>query len=124
MRREDRDYASLWDALQAARRVTEYVEGKSIGTYLKNSMVRAAVEREFILIGEALNRLTETSANSLPELPIESLIGLRNIVTHQYEFVDHARIFAIATEQMATLIRALENALPPEPPDPEPEGDS
>jgi len=45
MRPEDRDAASLLDALEAARRIVSYVEGMSLDDYKASDLKRAAVER-------------------------------------------------------------------------------
>lgn len=121
MRPEDRDAASLWDALEAARRISSYVEGKSFDDYMASSMMRAAVERELTTIGEALNRLSPVVMQSHPEIAIPAIVGLRNRITHEYEKIEHRKIFAIATEQVPELVDQLTASIPPVPPDPEPE---
>ncbi|MHB1156939.1 MAG: HepT-like ribonuclease domain-containing protein [Phycisphaerales bacterium] len=44
----------LHDILQAATHIQSYVQDKSLQDYLQSRMLRAAVEREFEIIGEAL----------------------------------------------------------------------
>ncbi len=47
--------ALIYDALQAARRVQEFLSGKSFEDYNKDRLLQSAVERQFEIIGEALN---------------------------------------------------------------------
>ena len=54
----------LWDALSAAEQARGFAEGCSFDDYLANAMLRAAVERQFEIIGEALNQLSKAD----PEL--------------------------------------------------------
>lgn len=55
MRLEARKY--LYDIKQAADLLGEFTDGKQFSDYRENSMLRAAVERKFEIIGEALSKL-------------------------------------------------------------------
>lgn len=44
----------LLDALLAADSIAEFINKKTLEDFINHSMTRAAVEREFIIIGEAL----------------------------------------------------------------------
>ena len=46
----------LWDAQQAAERVARFAAGKSFAEYNADDYLRSAVERQFEIIGEALNQ--------------------------------------------------------------------
>lgn len=48
--------AYLWDARDAARRIGEFVAGKTLAVYEADPLLRSAVERQFIVVGEALTR--------------------------------------------------------------------
>ena len=57
--------------------------------YQADRQFRRAVEREFEIIGEALNRLTHadpSTADRLDELP--RIVGFRNRIIHGYDTVD------------------------------------
>jgi uncharacterized protein with HEPN domain len=121
MRPEERDAASLWDALQAARRISRYVGGLTFDGYLSSDITRAAVERELTIISEALTRLSPEAKQTHPELALAGIRGLRNRIIHDYENLEQRTIFGIATERIPELVEQLTAALPPTPPDPEPE---
>jgi len=55
MQRDPRAY--LWDAREAAAAILEFVEGKTFEDYARDRLLRSAVERQFEIIGEALNLL-------------------------------------------------------------------
>lgn len=59
MRLEARKY--LYDIQQAAARISEFTSGKRFEDYRNEAMLRAAVERQFEIIGEALVRLARHS---------------------------------------------------------------
>ena len=56
MRLEARKF--LYDIKQAADLLGEFTDGKQFTDYQENSMLRAAVERKFEVIGEALSKLS------------------------------------------------------------------
>lgn len=57
MRLESKKY--LFDILQAAKRVAEFTANRRFPDYERDALLRAAVEREFEIIGEALRRFAK-----------------------------------------------------------------
>lgn len=55
MQPESRKY--LWDASQAADRITRFVAGRTLDQYQTDDLLRSAVERQFEIIGESLAQL-------------------------------------------------------------------
>jgi len=55
MKRDPRAY--LFDIKQAAGEILAYISDMGLNSYSENSLVQAAVERKFLVIGEALMRL-------------------------------------------------------------------
>lgn len=47
----------LYDAQHAAATLADFVAGRDFAEYQRNAMLRAAVERQFEIIGEALAQL-------------------------------------------------------------------
>ena len=56
--------AFLWDAHAAAEAILEFVDGKSYSDYAGDRLLRSAVERQFEIIGEALNQLCKLDRKS------------------------------------------------------------
>ncbi|MGD8588827.1 MAG: DUF86 domain-containing protein [Chromatiales bacterium] len=48
----------LHDILAAAERINNFTKGEDFSTHRMNEMLRSAVERQFEIIGEALNQLS------------------------------------------------------------------
>ena len=117
---EERDPAYLWDMLVAAERVASYVHGATCDEYLSDDKTRDAVERNLITIGEAARNVSRSFQQAHPEIPLGVIIGLRNIVVHDYGKVDHKRVWGIVTEHIPALIEQLAPLIPPPPPE-EPE---
>ena len=54
----------LWDAGQAADEIVQFTAALDAAGYQNNPLVRAAVERKFEIIGEALNKLSSLRPSS------------------------------------------------------------
>lgn len=68
----------------------------------------------FAVIGEASRRLSEPTRVSLADVPWRKMIGMRNIVVHQYDRVTIARVWEAIDDHIPALIARLEPLVPPE----------
>ncbi|WP_399250918.1 DUF86 domain-containing protein [Synechococcus sp. CS-205] len=73
--------AYLQDVLDACNSIQDVMSGVSLEDYRSTRAVRSAVEREFIIIGEALRRV-----RSLDETLFSSISNSRAIVDFRYPF--------------------------------------
>ena len=112
MRPEEREAAHLWDMLEAARLVLEFTQGYSFEQFVEDIKTRLAVERELEIIGEASRRLSEDFRSRHPEIPWKDIVGLRNIISHQYHKIDYRQIYTIARRRIPELIGRLAPLVP------------
>lgn len=112
MQPESRDQAYLWDMLQAADEARELCRGFTFETMARDRRTLLALERLMELIGEAARRVSDEFQRAHPEIAWRKIIGLRNVLAHEYGHIDHRRLFIAATEDTATLSRILEAILP------------
>ena len=117
MQRDPR--AWLWHVQEAADAITEFTSGMSEDDYLADKLVRAAVERQFEVIGEALNLLSRHApelAGQIPRLP--AIIGFRNLLIHGYAVVDDRTVWHNVQENLPRLRATVDELLnkhgPPE----------
>jgi uncharacterized protein with HEPN domain len=117
MRPEERDPASIWDMLEAARDAIRFVGELSEEEFTAGGaeLVRSAVERQLEILGEAANRISASFRERHPEIPWRDLVGLRNVISHQYEKVDYKVIHRICRQTIPAVIEKLE-ALAEKPP--------
>jgi len=111
--------AWLWDVQEAAAAIAEFTAGMDAAAYREHHLVRAAVERKFEIIGEALNQLSHGApklANRIPDLP--AIVAFRNILIHGYASVDDAIVWRNVRENLpalrATVVAMLDELGPPE----------
>ncbi len=119
MRPEERDPAYLWDMLEAARATVEFIGESSLEEFIDTGkearIIRTAIERKLEILGEAGRRVSSDFRERHPEVPWKEIIGLRNIISHQYEKVNYAEIYAIVQRQIPDLISLLEPLVPKPP---------
>jgi uncharacterized protein with HEPN domain len=104
--------ALLHDIQQAIGLIDRFVVNKSFEGYTGDPMVRSAVERQLVIIGEALNqtfRLAPTIALQIREH--RRIIALRNILVHSYAKVDDRVIWSIVTDKIPQLHRDVQGVL-------------
>jgi uncharacterized protein with HEPN domain len=115
---ERRDAAYIWDMLEAAEAVRRYIAGYDLVRYEQDRQVRSAVERELEIIGEAARRLSPEFRAAHPDLPWTSIVAQRNMLAHEYQRIENARIWKVASDLLPRLEQLLRSVLPPLPEQP------
>ena len=116
---EERDAAFLWDMLEAARTIARYVAGRSYADFASSDLLQDAVIRQLTILGEAASRVSGASRSALPEIPWPSVVGMRNVVVHQYDKIVLERVWIAVEEDLPQLADALLRAVNrPESPEP------
>lgn len=104
--------AYLVDVVAACDAIESVLEDVDLAAYRSRRAIRSSVEREFILIGEAvasLRRLAPELAARITDARV--IVGLRNVLTHEYAAVDDDAVYGVATEDLATLRRECASLL-------------
>jgi uncharacterized protein with HEPN domain len=79
----------LLDALAACRAIQGFITDRAFADYERNLMLRSAVERQFEIIGEALNQAEMEDSELAAAIPdLRRIVGLRNRIIHGYDSVD------------------------------------
>lgn len=59
---------NLFDILQAAEEIQSFIQGMDFKAYQNSSVTQRAVERDFEIVGEALNRIKKIDENVLQNI--------------------------------------------------------
>lgn len=107
MQREAKKY--LWDIRRAISLVQEFIDGRTFADYQSNAMLRAAVEREFEIVGEAMTRLAKLDP-ALASLisDHEQIIAFRNVLIHGYAHVNDRAVWFVIETDLPTLAREVD----------------
>jgi uncharacterized protein with HEPN domain len=110
MPRDPRKY--LYDIDCAAALIAEFTAGKSFMHYRKEPMLRAAVERQFEIIGEALSQLARHNPAVAARISgHRRIIAFRNILIHAYTDVDDRLVWDVVETKLPVLRREVEALL-------------
>jgi uncharacterized protein with HEPN domain len=115
MPHEREDASSLWDMLEAARKIRQFVASKTFRDYSQDEMLQAAVERKLEIIGEAARGITDEFQQKHPEVPWRGIISQRHFLAHEYGEVRPEKLWRVATVRIPELIEQLEKLVPPAP---------
>ncbi len=115
MQANNRDAASLWDMVQAIRRIQAFTTGVTFDDYQASILIQSAVERQLEILGETAGRVADGLRQTHPEIDWRRTVGLRNIIIHRYDEIQQDIIWSIITTELATLLTQLEPLLPPLP---------
>jgi len=105
----------LLHIIDAIDEIENYLQDSDLETFVDNSMMFNATLRQLEIIGEASNRLSEDLLNENPSIPWSRIIGLRNLVIHEYFGIDDLTIWNVIKlnlpelkEKVALLISELD----------------
>lgn len=100
LRRGDR----LELALDAADKIVSYVSGMDLTAYQGSSLHQDAVSMQIMQIAELLKPLDDADSALRHDIPeLGRIIGMRNIIAHQYYTINEAIIWNAATEYVPAL---------------------
>jgi uncharacterized protein with HEPN domain len=110
MRRDPRKY--LEDIRMASQRVLDFTDGVSRDIYLGNEMMQAAVERQFEIIGEAMNQLSRHAPKIAGRIPEAGrVIGFRNVLIHGYAEVDANLVWDVVEDSLPALMKTTKELI-------------
>ncbi len=102
----------LTDILHASRRIQQFLEGVSWEDYASNELLQSAVERQFLIIGEAMARLGREAPDTFAQITdAPSIVGFRNVIVHGYDIVDSQVVWSAATIHLPTLLAEIQNLM-------------
>ncbi len=89
---------------QAAGLIAQFTAGKSATDYAGDVLLKSGVERQFEIIGEALNRLSRTDLEVFQQIDGGArIIAFRNILVHGYDVVDDLVVWDIVKQHLPGL---------------------
>lgn len=96
----------LFDIQQAVNKVIQFITGKSFEDYESDDLLRSGVERQFEIIGEALNKLSKIDITVVSEInEHQRIISFRNILIHGYADIDNRLVWNIVETKLPTLLK-------------------
>lgn len=107
MRREDE---RLQDILAAISAIERYANQER-SAFDDEELIQVWMIHHLQIIGEAANAISTERLNNYPEIPWREIIGLRNILVHEYFKVDRQAIWDIIKLDIPPLKVTVEKML-------------
>jgi uncharacterized protein with HEPN domain len=77
------------DIIESGEKIISYTQEMTFGEFMRDSKTKDAVIRNFEIIGEAANRLTDDYKQEHSDVDWHRLRGFRNRLVHDYMGIDY-----------------------------------
>lgn len=102
----------LYDIQQAVQLLSQFAQDKTFEDYINDVLLRSAVERQFEIIGEALNQLKKIDPDCALQISEHKrIIAFRNILSHGYAQVDDLVVWNVVQTKLPILKNEIEELL-------------
>lgn len=109
MHRDPRLY--LDDILEAIAQIREYISSMDYESFARDRKTQDAVVRNLEIIGEAGVRLPEDMKDTASEIEWRKIVGLRNILIHEYFGISLPVVWDVVQNKLGPLEAACRKLL-------------
>lgn len=102
-----RDQAYLLDILKAAELAMAYVKGVSEERFIADTQLQDSVIRRIEILGEAARRVSPETQMAHSNIPWREMIGMRNMMIHDYDDVDLHVVWQTVRQDLPRLIAEI-----------------
>lgn len=99
----------LQDILDSIQQIEIYITDLDFEDFASQRLIVDAVVRNLEIIGEAAKNLPEDFRQQHQDIPWKNMIGLRNIVIHEYFGIDMSIIWEIITKDLLSIKPTIQN---------------
>ena len=95
----------VYDVWQAAHHILNFTAGKTFEDYQADLLLRSGIERQFEIIGEALNQLARVAPEMAARIPeYHRIISFRNLLIHGYATIDARIVWGVIGAKLPELV--------------------
>ena len=105
------DKQRMLHILDAINEIENYISGLGIADFHSNSMARFASIKQLEIIGEPARYVSEPTKAVYPDIEWEEIIGLRNILVHEYFGIDSNLIWQIIVTDLPIFKASVQKIL-------------
>jgi uncharacterized protein with HEPN domain len=94
----------LYDLGESIELIASFTQAKQLRDYKTDVLLRSAVERQFEIVGEALNRLKKIDQSVVEKITdYQRIIGFRNVLAHAYDMISDEIVWDIVQNKLPQL---------------------
>lgn len=101
----------LQDIIQSGENIQVFLKEFTLDAYEQDLKTRSAVERQLMILTEAVIRLKSDAESLLPGIDCLKIRGLGNFMRHEYENVQDHRIWETVHVDLPLLIKVAKQSL-------------
>ena len=105
------DRVRLEHMVDAMGKIDQVLVGYTEDRFVQDWQKQLIVERLLEIFGEAAAHLTPQIRAAYPNIPWSKMVGLRNVVNHQYFRIDVSSIWQTATHALPPIKVKIQNIL-------------
>jgi len=94
------------DSIEAVKR---YTAGLTKEDFFNSTEKQDAVYRRLEVIGEAANRLPDEFRSQYPMIPWNKIVGMRNVLIHEYDSIDLDRVWETIQKDIPELAEYIKS---------------
>ena len=102
------DRVRLQHMLEAAQEALSFAKGKTCADLESNRMLAHALVECLRVAGEAARQVSAETRQEYPAIPWRDVIGMRNLLVHEYFKIDYDVVWQTVKEDLPSLVEALE----------------
>lgn len=104
----DHDQLRISHILDAITTIESYVAQNSLAELKNNHMLFDSITKQLIVIGEAINHLSEKFREKNSDIPFQLIVGMRNRLIHEYMLVNNETVWKTCIEDIPKLKQLLQ----------------
>lgn len=101
----------LEDILDCIQAIRTYTLDMSYDAFLEDGKTQDAVVRRFEVMGEAVRKLPQDFQDSHPQMPWRKIVGMRNVLAHEYDDIALEVLWDTIVNQLGSLESAIKTII-------------
>jgi uncharacterized protein with HEPN domain len=89
--------------LEAINHIEKFSKDIDFEEFKENVLVRSAIERQLMIVGEASIHISEEIKSEYPHVPWHQVKGFRNFIVHEYFGVSYQMEWSVVVAHLPTL---------------------
>ena len=104
----DANMQRVYHVLEQAELIRKRIDGVSYEQLIENDLLLDALMHNVTVIGEAARAMDADFRAAHAEIPWRSIVGMRNVLVHEYDDVDCSILWEVITHDIPVIVPELE----------------